>query len=99
MLDGYNFQIFPPPTMYIKGIPRVTFEGLVCSIDAHILLYAMVKGGSYNWRSVSTLVAENFIGELAERASTSNGVPIGTILNRDMATVSQLHSMRMNPNR
>ena len=99
LLDGYNFHIFPSPTMYVKGIPRVTFEGLVCSIDAHLLLYAMVKEGTYNWRSVSTLVAENFMGELAENAETNNGVPNGIMLKRDMAKISQLHAMRMKPDR
>ena len=43
LLDGYKFDSFPPPSMYIKGIPRVTHEGLLCSIDAHLLLYALVK--------------------------------------------------------
>lgn len=68
LLDGYNFHLFPPPAMYIKGIHRVTFEGLVSSINAHVLFYAMVKGGTYNWRSVSILVAENVMGEHAECA-------------------------------
>jgi hypothetical protein len=85
--------------MYVKGIPRVTFEGLVSSIDAHVLLYAMVKGGTYNWRSVSTLVAENFMGELAECERSNNGVPNGAMLNNDMGKISQLYGMRLNPNR
>ena len=87
------------PTMYVRGIPRVTFEGLVCSIDAHILLYAFVKSGTYNWRSVSTLVAENFMGELAECARANNGVPNGQMIRYDMGKISQLHAIRLNPNR
>ncbi|KAH3752314.1 hypothetical protein DPMN_186930 [Dreissena polymorpha] len=99
LMNRYDFAAFPPPSQYVKGIPRVTFEGLVCSIDAHILLYRLVKGSAYNWRSVSTLVAENFMGELAERASTSNGVPSGAMLASDMGKISQLHAMRLKPGR
>ena len=73
LLDGNKFDSFPPRSMYIKGIPRVTYEGLLCSIDTHFLLYALVKGSCYR-RTVSTLVAENFMGELAERSANSHGV-------------------------
>ena len=99
LLDKYDFGRFPPPSQYVKGIPRVTFEGLVCSIDAHILLYAIVKTGSYNWRAVSTLVAENFMGELAERSQNNHGVPSGDTLPSDMTKISELHAMRLNPDR
>ncbi|KAH3727710.1 hypothetical protein DPMN_053653 [Dreissena polymorpha] len=51
---------FPPPSQYVIGIHIITFEGLVCSIDAHILLYRLVEGSAYNWY-VSTLVARNFM--------------------------------------
>lgn len=99
LLDGYDFGSFPPPGQYVRGIPRVTYEGLVCSIDAHLLLYALIKGGSYNWRTVSTLVAENFMGELAERAQNNHGVPSGSTLPMDMKKISELHGMRLKPNR
>lgn len=99
LLQGYKFEEFPPRTQYVKGIPRVTYEGLVCSIDAHILLYAICKGGAFNWRSVSTLVAENFMGELAERSQNNHGVPSGSTLGADMTKISELHAMRLNPKR
>lgn len=99
LLEGYKFDEFPPRTQYVKGIPRVTYEGLICSIDAHILLYAMCKGGAFNWRSVSTLVAENFMGELAERSQNNHGVPSGSTLGADMTKISELHAMRLNPKR
>jgi hypothetical protein len=99
LMNSYGADRFPPPTQYIKGIPRITYEGLVCSIDAHILLYAVVKGGTYNWRSVSTLVAENFMGELAERSQNNHGVPSGNTLPSDMSKISELHAMRLKPDR
>lgn len=97
ILDGYNFYQFPPPTKHKKGTRKVTFEGL--RQDARVLLYAMLKIGTQNWRSVSPLVAENFMGELAEYARSNNGVPNGAMLNNDTGKMSQLHGMRMNPNR
>ena len=99
LLSSYSFSHFPPPSAYVKGIPRVTFEALACSIDAHILLYDVVNGGSYNWRSLSTLVAENFMGEISERCSNSKGVPSGQNLPHDMAKVAGLYAWRLNPNR
>ena len=99
LLEGYHFDQFPPTTQYVKGIPRVTFEGLVCSIEAHILLYDLTVGGTYNWRSVSTLVAENFMGELAERSQNNHGVPSGVSLPGDMTKISELRAMRYNPAR
>lgn len=33
LLDGYRIGKFPPPTRYVKGIPIVTFEALVCNIE------------------------------------------------------------------
>ena len=85
--------------MYIKGIPREIYEGLLCSIDTHLLIYALAKGSCYNWRTVSTLVADNFMRELAERSPYSHGVPSGITLSLEMAKISELHSMRMKPDR
>jgi hypothetical protein len=99
LLEGYRFDQFPPVSQYVKGIPRVTFEGLVCSIDVHLLLYGLTITGTYNWRSVSTLVAENFMGELAERSQNNHGVPSGSSLQVDMAKISELHAMRLKPTR
>lgn len=99
LLEGYRFDNFPPVSQYFKGFPRVTFEGLVCSIDAHLLLYGLTKSGTYNWRSVSTLVAENFMGELAERSQNNHGVPSGSSLQVDMTKISELHAMRLKPTR
>jgi hypothetical protein len=98
-MENYDYTKFPPVSQYVKGIPRCTFEGLVCSIDAHVMLYSMVKTGTYNWRAVSTLVAENFMGELAERSQNNHGVPSGNTLPSDMSKISQLHAMRLNPER
>ncbi|KAH3865268.1 hypothetical protein DPMN_028307 [Dreissena polymorpha] len=36
LMNRYDLAAFHPPSQYVNGIPRVTFVGLVCSIDAHI---------------------------------------------------------------
>ena len=99
MLRNVSFSDFPPPGGAIKGIPRISFEGIVCNIEAHLYMYSVSKSKTYNWRSMSTLAAENFFGEIAEMESHTNGVPSGTSFKRDISVITGLNAVRMNPNR
>ena len=99
LLKGVNVEDFPPPGMYIKGFPKVTFEGLVCSIEAHIYMYGLCLNGTYNWRSMSTLVAENLFGEVSEMESHNNGVPSGDSFRRNLAVMAGLNAVRLKPDR
>ena len=99
MLEGQRIDQFPPPGSHIKGFPRITFEGLIGNIETHIFMYALCKSGTYNWRSVSALVAESFFSEIADMESNNNGVPSGDSFQRNLSIIAGLHAVRLNPDR
>ena len=51
---------FPPPGSYVAGMPIAQYEVILTNIDRRLQLYAMVKSGMYNQRSVSSLDSETF---------------------------------------
>ncbi|CAH1779700.1 unnamed protein product [Owenia fusiformis] len=95
LLDQVDFEIFPPYGSHIKGIPQTAFEGFLQSIDTHMQLYALI--GPYNQRAVSSLVNENFFGELSEVEPTKLGCPKATHIGRLMSTVTEVLHYRHNP--
>lgn len=97
MLKNVDFGIFPPPGMYIKGFPKVMFEGFIQRIDTSIQLYDIVKGQSYNQRSLSSLVNETFFGELSELEPTKLGCPKAVSILRLMANVTEMQHFRCDP--
>ena len=97
LLDGVDFEQFPQYGNYIKGMPRVMFEGFLQSIDTHMQLYPLCKGGTYNQRSVSSLVNETFFGELQDLEPTRLGCPKAVNIPRMMATVTEIMHYRHNP--
>jgi hypothetical protein len=99
LLDGVDFGDFPPPGMYIKGIPKVTFESLLCNLEGHMYMYELVKGGTYCWRAYSSLIGESFFSEMTEMDPAGKGVYTASGVNQHMKRISQIHSMRLNPNR
>ena len=60
LLNKVEFGVFPPPGAYIKGFPKGMFEGFIQRIDTTIQLHAISKSGSYNQRSISSLVNDTF---------------------------------------
>lgn len=42
LLDGVDFSIFPPVGRYIKGIPIITYEGILMDIDTKLQMFAIV---------------------------------------------------------
>ena len=62
LLEGVDFSTYPPVGRYIKGIPIVTYEGLLMDIDTKLQMYSIV--GPYNIRSVGSLAAETTVGVL-----------------------------------
>lgn len=97
LLKDVDFGIFPPPGMYIKGFPKVMFEGFIQRIDTSIQLYDIVKGQSYNQRSLSSLVNETFFGELSELEPTKLGCPKAVSIPRLMANVTEMQHFRCDP--
>ena len=41
LVQGINFEDFPPPGSHIKGIPCITYEGLLQCISTRINLYRL----------------------------------------------------------
>ena len=69
-----NVVQFPPHGRHIMGMPIVMFDGILTNIDRRIQLYAHVKKGSYNVRSLGTLDSENFFGEFQDLDPKGQGV-------------------------
>ncbi|XP_062568363.1 uncharacterized protein LOC134230546, partial [Saccostrea cucullata] len=97
LLRDVDFGVFPPPGMYVKGFPKVMYEGFLQRIDTSIQLYSIVKGQSYNQRSLSSLVNETFFGELSELEPTKLGCPKAVSVPRLMANVTEMQHYRCDP--
>ncbi|XP_061162872.1 uncharacterized protein LOC133172082 [Saccostrea echinata] len=83
--------------MYIKGFPKVMYEGFLQRIDTSIQLYGIANGKSYNQRSLSSLVNETFFGELSELEPTKLGCPKAVSVPRLMANVTEMQHYRCDP--
>ncbi|XP_061179529.1 uncharacterized protein LOC133188163 [Saccostrea echinata] len=99
LLNGVDFGCFPPPGMYIKGIPKVTFESLLCNLEGHLYIYELVKEQTYCWRAYSSLIGESFFSEMTELDPSGKGVFTAAGVGQHMKRITQIHSMRLNPNR
>ena len=60
LCHNVDFESFPCPGSYIKGIPAVTFCSILQNISIHLSLYRISKKCTYNTRSISSLVCESF---------------------------------------
>ncbi|CAC5368651.1 unnamed protein product [Mytilus coruscus] len=98
LLEGVDFGRYPMYGMYVKGFPKVQFEGFLQRIDTSLQLYSVVKNGSFNQRAISSLANETFFGELSEMEPTKLGCPKAVNIPRLMSTVTELHHFRSNPN-
>ncbi|XP_071158962.1 uncharacterized protein [Mytilus edulis] len=83
--------------MYVKGFPKIMYEGFLQRIDTSIQLYDIVKSGSYNQRALSSLVNETFFGELSELEPTKLGCPKAISIPRLMANVTEMQHFRCDP--
>ena len=97
LTGGSRVRPISPYGSFIKGMPRVMYEGFLQSIDIHIQLYATCRGGTYNQRAVSSLVNETFFSELGELEPTQLGCPKATNIPWLLSTVTELLHYRHNP--
>ncbi|CAC5400819.1 unnamed protein product [Mytilus coruscus] len=98
LLEGVDFGRYLMYRMYVKGFPKVQFEGFLQRIDTSLQLYSVVKNGSFNQRAISSLANETFFSELSEMEPTKLGCPKAVNIPRLMSTVTELHHFRSNPN-
>ena len=97
LVEDVSFQMFPPSGMYIKGFPRVMYEGFLSSIDSHMQLYITTRNQCYNQRAFSSLENESFFGNLSEMDPTKLGCPKAVNIPRLMANVSEVLHYRQDP--
>ncbi|KAH3805400.1 hypothetical protein DPMN_133703 [Dreissena polymorpha] len=95
LLRDVDFSVYPPPGKYIKGFPKVMFEGFVQRIDTTIQLYASVSCN--NPRSISSLVNKTFFGELSDLEPTKLGCPKAISIQRLTSIVIEMQHFRCNP--
>ena len=56
-----NFDKFPfTHNRYVNGMPIQTYEAILQNISTCIQLYNFATGGTYNTKSISTLLNESF---------------------------------------
>ena len=70
-----DFDKFPGFTQYVKGIPIVTYAGILQNISVRLSLYTISKFGTYNHRSISSLVCESFFSTMASKDPGKTGCP------------------------
>jgi len=97
LLKNVEFGSFPIYGMYINGFTRISFEGFLQKIDTNIQLYSVIKSGTYNQRSISSLANETFFGELSDMETTRLGCPKSVSIPRLMSTVTEIHHYRCDP--
>ena len=86
---------FPPPGNYIKGIPVVTYEGILMNNAHRYNHYYHLKDGYYNQRAFSTLNVENFFGYLTAMEFSGLGCPKSTDICCLMSHTLQLTHHRL----
>ena len=95
LLDGVQFNRFPPPGSHIRGVPMVMFEGLMTNIDRRLQLFSYVKKGSYNVRSLGSLEAENLFGQFQDLDPKGTGVIRPDDVPNAISTACELLCYRM----
>ena len=69
------FDMFPAYTQYVKGIPFITYAGIMQNISVRLSLYSKAKCSTYNHRSISSLVCESFFSTVSSKDPGKTGCP------------------------
>ena len=75
LTSDVDFSEYPPPSTHMKGIPIVTYKGILQNISLRIAMYRLAKNRRYNQCSVSTLAVDNFFGDLTAMEFSGLGCP------------------------
>ena len=81
LCHNVDFESFPCPRSYIKGIPAVTFCSILQNISICLSLYRISKTCTYNARSISSLVCESFFLNLSAMELSQGSLKVMNILN------------------
>ena len=75
LVKDVDFNCFPAPGAYVKGIPIFTYSALLQNISMQLLLYKLCKYRTYNARCISSLVCESFFSMVTAKEPYGNGCP------------------------
>ena len=75
LVKDVDFNCFPAPSAYVKGIPILTYSALLQNISMQLLLYKLCKYGTYNARCISSLVCESVFSMVTAKELYGNGCP------------------------
>ena len=99
LLDKVNFGRFPPKSMYIGGIPTVSYEGLLVHIERKLQLYEHSPSTGYNVRALGTQEVEQFFSTMRDLDPSGIGTPKPDDIPGMMATAVYSDNIRIDPNR
>ena len=99
LLHGVDFSQFPPPTIYIKGIPIITYEALLTHCERKVQMYPFCPRGTYNVRATGSQEVEQFFSTFRDLDPHGAGTPRPDDLPLMMGTAVELDNFRIDPNR
>ncbi|KAK7507914.1 hypothetical protein BaRGS_00000879 [Batillaria attramentaria] len=99
LLEGVDFNKFPPPGLHIRGIPHVMFEGLLTNIERRIQIFPYVRTGAYNPRALGSLEAENFFGAFQDLDPSGSGILRPDDVPKAIASACELIGTRLDKDR
>ena len=94
-----NFSDYPCLTTHIKGIPIITYEGILQEISTRILLYSLSASGTYNNRAISTLGIKNFFSSLSKADFTMTGCPKSMQIHKIIPVMMQYNTHKHDPDK
>lgn len=99
LTSGEKFNSFPPTTCgrYIKGIPHVTYQGILQGISMRIVQFGLCKKGTYCQRQDSTLNCESFFCDFVYLDKEGLGTIKSVNVPRLMGKVQQLNFWKHKP--
>ena len=55
LLGGVDFSVFPPVGKYMKGVPIITYEGILMDIESKLHMFAILGPieHSFSWKHCS----------------------------------------------
>ena len=92
MHSKVNWETFPPPGRYVKGMPVQTYESIMQGISTRMQIFAM-SPTPVNQRSISTLSIESFFSELTNMEFSGLDCPKAVDIPRLISHVTELNNI------
>ena len=94
LVKEVDFNCFPVPSAYVKGIPILTYSALLQNIAMQLLLYKLCKYGTYNARCISSLVCESFFSMVTAKEPYGNGCPKAADIPKIMSDIITIETCK-----